>query len=520
MNFRSSFRANAHLFWLALLALALSVGWYFLDGDLGVNFADEGYLWYGAEAILHGKLPMRDFQGYDPGRYWWAAAWSLILGKGIMPLRLSCSLFASLGIFAGLLAARRLCRNLAFLLGVGLLLAAWMHPRYKCFEQSIALMLVYAGVLLLEKPSLRRHFCVGVFGGLIACVGRNHGAYSILAIGLLVIWSAWGQPSAVWLRRVGLWIAGMLAGYLPQWLMFLFVPNYFRQFVAVLEIIHRQGTNLSIPVRWPWLIPAGASPLGRLFATAEGCFFLAFPIFFFIAAVRIWQLRRTQTAGTWFLLATACVTLPYSHYAFSRPDIVHLAHAGPVLALGLVALAFTLPGKRARAGWLTLPVLVAASLCANFVQYGFALEAFAKPNSLFAVRIAGRRVVADTYRATVLLNARQLANEMAKPDEPILFLPNLPMLYPFTGRLSPTWQIYFIFPATLEEDRAIVQEIDRGGVQWVMMQDYPLDDHDELRFRNTNPQVFEYLRQNFQPVPMKTLPRDMILLHRRDPLGS
>ena len=155
---RSFLRDNAHLFWLALLALAIPVGWYFLDGDLGVNFADEGYLWYGVEAVLRGLVPIRDFQSYDPGRYWWAAVWSLVLGKGLMPLRLSCALFASLGIFAGLLAARRVCRRLEFLLGMGLLLAAWMHPRYKCFEQSIALMFVYAGVLLIEKPSLAPAF--------------------------------------------------------------------------------------------------------------------------------------------------------------------------------------------------------------------------------------------------------------------------------------------------------------------------------------------------------------------------
>ena len=515
---RSLIRDNAHLFWLALLALGLSVGWYFLDGDLRVNFADEGYLWYGAEAVLRGLVPMRDFQGYDPGRYWWAAAWSLVLGKGLMPLRLSCAIFASLGIFAGLLAALRLCRRWAFLLGVGLVLAAWMHPRYKCFEQSIALMFVYAGVLLLEKPSLRRHFCVGIFGGLMACMGRNHGAYSIVAIGLLVVWLAWDQPWAVWWRRAGLWVAGMLVGYLPQWLMFLFVPNYFRGFIAsFLELKHRHGTNLSMPVRWPWLDPVEALPWGRLFATAEGCFYLAFPIFFLLAALRIWQLRRNPPGGAQLLLAAAGVTLPYSHYVFSRPDIVHLAHGGPVLAMGLVALAFTLPGKWTRVGWLILPMVVAASFCANFPQYGFSLETFSDPRRFFAVDIAGRRVVADAYRATVLLNARQLANEMAKPDEPILFLPNLPLLYPYTGRLSPIWQIYFVFPATPEEDRALVQEIDRAGVKWVMMQDYPLDDHDELRFRNTNPQVFDYLRKEFKPVPMRTLPRDMILLQRRPP---
>lgn len=516
MIFRSHLRENIHVLWLALLTLALSFGWYFFDAEFGVNFSDEGYLWYGAEAVRQGLVPIRDFQAYDPGRYWWTAGWSYVLGQGLMPLRLACVIFQCLGVLAGLLAARRVCRHWAFLLGVALLLCAWMHPRYKLFEQSIALMFVYAGVLLLEKPSLRRHFGVGIFGGLMACMGRNHGAYFILAIGLLVLWQAWGQPFGMWLRRIGVWVAGMLVGYLPQWLMLLFVPRYFEEFVAGILVLFRLGTNLGMPVRWPWLIPSDAPPFARLFATAEACFFLALPVFLLIAALRIWQLGRDGCARQPLLLATACVTLPYAHYAFSRPDIVHLAHAGATLTLGMVALAFSLPGKWVRVGWVALPVVLTASLCANFDQYGISIELFAAPRSLFAVDVVGRRMVVPAYRASVLINTRALARELARPDEPILFLPNLPALYPFTGRLSPTKQIYFIYPATPEEDRALVAEMEKAGVRWVMMHDYPLDDREDLRFRNTHPLMFEYLRRNFRPVPRETLPRDMIILKRLD----
>jgi hypothetical protein len=514
---RTFFRENAHVLWLALLALGLSVGWYFFDADLGVNLSDEGYLWYGTEAVRHGLVPMRDFQAYDPGRYAWTAGWSLILGGGLMPLRLSCTLFGCLGVFAGLMAARRLSRHWAFLVPVGLLLCAWMHPRYKCFEQSIALMFVYAAVLLLEKPTLRRQFCVGIFGGLMAFMGRNHGAYFILAFGILTLWVAWGQPWSTFLRRVGCWVAGMLLGYLPQWLMFLFVPGYFRQFVAGLSEIANKGTNLTMPVRWPWLIPVNAPSLARLFATMEGCFYVLLPVFLFVAAVRIWQLGRARLHGQSLLLAAACVTLPYTHYVFSRPDVVHLAHAGPSLSLGVLALAFTLPGKWVRAAWVTLPVLLAASLCANFPQYGITIELFAQPRSLFAVNVAGRRMVTGAFQTSVLLNARELVHRFVKPTEPILFLPNLPALYPFTGRLSPTKQIYFIFPATPEEDRALLDEIRKAGVQWVMIHDYPLDGRDDLRFRNIHPLVYQYFQQHFKPLPTETLPEGVVLLQRLPP---
>ncbi len=511
---RTYFRENAYLLWLAILTLGLSIGWYLFDAELGVNLSDEGFLWYGSSAVRQGLVPMRDFQAYDPGRYWWTATWSFLLGEGLMPLRLSCVLFQCLGVFAGLLAVRRISRHWAFLIGVALLLCAWMHPRYKCFEQSIALMFVYAGVLLLEKPTLRRHFGVGLFGGLMAFMGRNHGAYFVVAFGLLVVWLAWGQPWRVWSGRCGAWVGGALLGYLPQWLMFLFVPHYFRAFLASLAEMMGNGTNLSMPVRWPWLIPANAPAWPRLFATVEGCFYLALPVFLVVAVFRVWKLGRQRLASQPLLLAATCVTLPYTHYVFSRPDIVHLAHAGPILVVGMLALAFGFAGKWSRVGWMALPVLIVASLSANDSQYGITIEAFAAPRSLAAVNVAGQRMVVPAYRANVLANARTLATKLAKPTEPILFLPNLPTLYPFTGRLSPIHDIYFFFPAKPEEDHALLAEIEAAGVQWVMLHDYALDDRDELRFRNMYPIVFEHLRKNFRPVQMPSLPRDMVVLQR------
>src|SRR4030095_7269840 len=133
-----------------------------------------------------GEVPTRDFQAYDPGRYVWTAAWRFVFGRDLVALRLACTLFACFGIFAGLLTARRLSRNGWFLATVALLLAAWMHPRYKSFEQSIALMSVYAGVLLPEHPTARRHFGVGVLGGSAAFRGRNRGLYHVMAFGALV----------------------------------------------------------------------------------------------------------------------------------------------------------------------------------------------------------------------------------------------------------------------------------------------------------------------------------------------
>src|SRR6266545_922706 len=115
-------RQNGHVGLLVVLAFGFSFMSFFIDGNVGINLADEGYLWYGMLALKAGQVPIRDFQAYDPGRYLWTAAWSSLLGNGLIALRAACMLFQCFGVLAGLLAARRLSRDWKFLATVALVL--------------------------------------------------------------------------------------------------------------------------------------------------------------------------------------------------------------------------------------------------------------------------------------------------------------------------------------------------------------------------------------------------------------
>ena len=493
----------------------MSIGWFFLDGHVDINLADEGQLWYGTQAVRLGQIPIRDFQSYDPGRYLWTGAWSYLLGDGLVSLRLACVLFQCLGVLAGLLAARRLSQNWLFLVGVALLLCAWMHPRYKVFEQSVALMAIYAGILLLERPSLRRHWWVGVFGGLVAFIGCNHGAYHVLAFGLLITWSSWDAGWRPWLRRCLVWGTGLLIGYLPQWLLFVFVHGYFHEYVAYVKLVLFHGTNLAKPVPWPWAPDTSQSFSGPMSAAVQGCYYILFPAFFILVAVRAWQLGRAGFGARAALVAATCVTLPYTHYVFSRSDIVHLGHGAPALALGLIALGFTFGGRTVKPGYVLATILMVSSFLANLAQFGVTTQVTAPPDSLFPMEVKGQQMLVRLYFAKTLASANHLARNLAKPEEPIFFMP-LPGLYPFTERISPTKRLQFTYPSP-EEDRNLLTEIESADVEWVMLQNYAFDGREDLRFSNANPRVFEYFAQNFAQVPVATLPGDIVILRRRRP---
>ena len=114
-----------------LLAIALAGASFAIQARQGINLADEGFLWYGAQQTARGKVPLRDFQSYDPGRYYWSAVGIWFFGKGLVALPFSETVFQVLGLWAGLLAASRVVESWTLLAAVGVMLTLWMVPSFK-----------------------------------------------------------------------------------------------------------------------------------------------------------------------------------------------------------------------------------------------------------------------------------------------------------------------------------------------------------------------------------------------------
>ncbi|MBY0377021.1 MAG: hypothetical protein K2Q33_00475 [Gammaproteobacteria bacterium] len=158
---------------------------------MGFGLADEGYLWYGAQRVLLGEIPLRDFMSYDPGRYYWSAALVSLNGQdSIMALRVSVAVFQIFGLGVGLwlIARSQKKQNFIYVLLSAVILAAWMFPRHKLFDIAISLFLMGVLTLLIESPQKKSFFITGFFVGLFAVFGRNHGVYALASSLGLLIW--------------------------------------------------------------------------------------------------------------------------------------------------------------------------------------------------------------------------------------------------------------------------------------------------------------------------------------------
>lgn len=511
--FHERFTPYRHVVFVALLAAALSCAIFFTDGNVGINLADEGYLWYGMRALKAGLVPIRDFQAYDPGRYIWTALWSCVLGDGLVSMRFACMIFQCFGMVFGLLAARRISEDWRFLVLIALILVQWMIPTYKVFEQSISLAAVYVAVLLIERPTVKRHFCAGLFVGFAAFMGRNHGLYNSIAFGLLLLLLARGAWREAPLRLAA-WAGGVVVGYLPQLAMFAFVPGYLAAFLALLHRNVSIGSNLAMPVPWPWTTPINEGLIVWLNGFVEGLFYLFIPLFIGLALLVLLRLSRVAALRHPVLMAGACVALPYAHHTFSRADYVHLAHSVPVLALGVISLCHLLKPSLKSVS-IAAVALCLASVPATFVHGGLYAELTAPAGSFVERQVLGQTMHVGLYHDILLTLADRVANKLAKPEEPVVFLPHWPGLYAFTNRISPLKQIYFIRPASPPEEEAELAALKSKGVRWVLLEDYKLDGRDDLRFQNTNPLVFKYFVENFERLSIAGVPRDTVVLRRK-----
>ncbi len=515
-------RARWTLFVCIAAALLLPELNFSLFGREGVNMRDEGYLWYGVRAVLAGQVPLRDFQAYDPGRYYWCAFLSPLFGDGLLGVRASSALFQVFGLLAGLLALRRVLHSPLALLVAGAALTLWMFPRHKLYESSITMVGVWAAVRLVELPSARRAFVGGLVVGACAFFGRNHGLYLGLAFLALALGLPLAPSGPSRLRRLVATGLGVLVGYGPMLGMFALVPGFARGFWDATLLVLEQGANLPVPYPLPWNTELrGAGDVGLVLAFLLP--FLVLPAA--LVALLRGRLGRDEEGAPRparaLLLASFVVAVPYLHHFAVRSDLSHLAQSSPPLLFAAVALGVLAPARPVRgAVWASLLVLTAL---VQVRRHPFVVELLRDEPVDRVEHAFGDG--AQLGREEVLLK-RSLARHLARvqwlirtrvEDDELFVAPTSPSFYPIFGKLSPDWWIYYLWPATEEQQRATIQRLEERGVKWALIVHRNFDQDESFSFEETNPLVLEWIQREFE-VHEDTLvrARDYTLYRRRD----
>ncbi len=495
---------------LLLLASVLALAAFALHGRQGINLADEGFLWYGAQRTAAGEVPLRDFQSYDPGRYYWSALGVFFFGKGLVALRFSETLFQIIGLWAGLLIASRVAHDGWLLTAVGVALLLWMYPSYKLFDHTLLLGGIWVALRLLETPSPAQFLNAGIFLGLCVFFGRNHALYNLLAQALLLLFLH-GRMRPLTFPEIEMWLAGIVLGLIPMIALFLCASGFASRYLQSIRAIFRNGTNLALPVPWPWRV----SPFANALASRQfllGAFFVVLPLGYISAIVFSLSMRSAAIPHHAVYTASAFVGLFYLHHAFSRADFSHLAQ----VIHPFIFIALALPGTLTENKfylWSVLAVFITIAIVAVGRQTSrYHRLTSTTPWVPFA---AGNRIFVPTGTNRLLLGLRQFVADNIQSREGVLAVPFTPAFYPILDRKSPLWDLAFYFPATADRQEEMIHDLAARKVNWVVISDTRPDKRGDLRFSATHPLVWKHLSEEFEPIVATCLPNSVKILRRR-----
>jgi hypothetical protein len=528
---------------LIILSALLVFASFLLEGNVGLHIADEGFLWYGTIRTALGDVPIRDFQAYDPGRYYWGALWFKIIGNnGIMALRVSEALFQLVGLSLFMLLLRRVLSSRLALLAAASILMIWMFPLWKIYEPVITIAAVYFAVLLIEHPTRKRHLVAGIFVGIAAFFGRNHGLYCFVAFLSLILFSWWKLDRKELAGKLGVWTVGISIGYAPMLLMFSFVPGFFSTFVEGIKFNIHQGTNLPLRVPWPWVGDySRLSVRGSIQLFTVGLLYVVLPLFYFLATsllIKSW--RRLSPV----LMCSTVVGITYLHYSFDRPHLFYLAWTIPPFLIGVIAIAGHLIKSNRKVPativWALLLIMSWAALDQAPEVYTLAkaralvkAKVFRRNNgdlklamrdyNLVPADISGDHLWIDDAVAQAVAGARAITQEFIPANELILIAPYWTVLYPLLGKEAPLHEIYFLFPQSKVKQERMISDLTRSQVNWAIICHHYLDGRPELAFEYTHGYVWQYLTANFETIRTGQTAgwlRDCELMHRspRPPL--
>jgi hypothetical protein len=224
---------------------------------------------------------------------------------------------------------------------------------------------------------------------------------------------------------------------------------------------------------------------------------------FFIAIVGFgisgmaWIIRRAlrQRPVPPEFVACSVLALPYTHFAFSRADVGHLAQAIFPLLIGVFILLKEWPN---RARWLVAFAMTGASLWVMLPLHPGWDCRVTQP--CVTADVAGNALTVDAGKAGVLAMLRSVADEYAPNGRNLVVAPLWPGAYSVLKRKSPMWEIYALFPQGDEFQRREIERIKAAKPGLVLIMDVAVDGRDDLRFRNTHPLIERFVRDNFHPI--------------------
>jgi hypothetical protein len=435
---------------ISLLILFLSIVYLRLFYNYTLVNGDEGIVLQGAQRVLEGEVPYRDFFSFfTPGSYYWLAFFFKVFGSSILVGR--AVLVVEGGLFSVLtyLLARRVCSRWSALLAAYLVTLTCLPYRFIVlhnWDSTLwACLALYCAVRFLERPRPGWALATGWFAALTCLFEQSKGAGLVLGLsaGFLILgWKEHGRVRWNW-RRMATLLAGF-SGPILFTLIYFGLKHSLPQLLAdwFWPLHHYSAVNKA-PLGFLVLDPAerhtiyAGTPLSLLLTLLITGPWYVVPVLPFLAgfglthwSTKAWRGSPAPGKGSYYVLASATlVGLLVSTLATGRPDFTHFVYLSPLffLMLAWIAEGRDIPFSLLHA---VKPLLV-FFLFLSFTTFGLA----------FLWQPLHARQTLETRRGTLKMNGSDHVLDYVQAHvsagESMLVYPYLPLYYYFTATHSP-----------------------------------------------------------------------------------
>ena len=462
----------------------------------GIDWRDEGLLAYGAERVVQGEVPHRDFVSLQPAlSFYTAAAAFKVAGTSLATLRgFGLTIFILLPLLIYALGRNFLSPILSFaaaapgcLLGLPYVcfvpLAAWQG-----ITASVAAVLVFILAMRLKRPWVA--LPAGLLSSVALLLRQDQGLYTMAALFVLLIALRFTPDASLSkpnLRRLFyFWLGGIAVILIPAILIWWKVgalPDMLQQLVVFPFATYRKTSALPFPS-----ITAGKTISER----AVVLLYYLPPLIEAIAAVYLGQsifrrrFRQRTAVLAFFLVWSALFYLQ----VMVRSDQTHLLMTLPPFFL-LCGFCWSIL-QHALNPTRGLTMLLSAVLSIGAALFLWMLRFMALPDvTEGAEKLSVRRGGIFIAQPNVVTQFIRQIQELVPPSKPMLALPYQPMFYFLCERHNPTrWNYLWPGDQSANDHERFVEEAENDPPAIALLSE-------QKQLAESAPIIMEYLRTHY-----------------------
>lgn len=491
----------------SLLACIFSSLYFLSYQHCGVNLWDEGVLLSGAQRILDGDVPIRDFLSYPPARYLISAAGLLLSDGNVDGPRFLISLLS--GIMGGLVffLARTVSGRVPALITLAIFLSAPSPYYYRFFTLSL-LSVMLASFLMLEHVDIRTGIIAGCISGLTIWFRVEVGVFAVVFfLGVLIP----ARISDIRSRSANIQAAVrllllLLSPAIP-WLVLIhylggcgIVREYFLEYSRI-AIAGQPGMGLEWPQIWNadyWI------QNGFWKGFQSTLILMSFPtlIFCWIKNLRAGD-RVRGTAQAYY--AIACFSLGLVIWRAGYGNFLRVV---PIIAIPCVSTMFRSSFATGMAfrllNYLVVSILAGLfmvdALIIHPVQY---CSIGRMKRETYRVEIDRLSVATDFHTGGVVEKTVEIADRILPTEGALVCFPFNP-IWNFLLRRPNPLRNEWLLPGQMEHNRTeqILGILKQTTIAGFIINDLPLDNVPVRKFSQAYPDLFHWIDRHFFQIGM------------------